>query len=125
MKSAFTMVELVFAIVIIGILASVAIPKLAATRDDAQIVSARTAVAALRSAISTERQKRILGGNFDAILASEAEDLLGYGLPAGWERIGENFIFTGPSNDTCIFTINTNRFVKDDANCTMVGMSDL
>ena len=36
-KKAFTMVELIFVIVIIGILASVAIPKLAITRDDAKI----------------------------------------------------------------------------------------
>ena len=34
-KRAFTMIELVFVIVILGILAAVAIPKLAATRDDA------------------------------------------------------------------------------------------
>jgi prepilin-type N-terminal cleavage/methylation domain-containing protein len=34
-RQAFTMVELVFVIVIIGILATVAVPKLAATRDDA------------------------------------------------------------------------------------------
>ena len=31
------MIELIFVIVIIGILAAVAIPKLAATRDDAKI----------------------------------------------------------------------------------------
>lgn len=37
MKKAFTMIELIFVIVIIGILASIAIPKLAATRDDAAI----------------------------------------------------------------------------------------
>jgi prepilin-type N-terminal cleavage/methylation domain-containing protein len=36
MKKSFTMIELIFVIVILGILASVAIPKLAATRDDAK-----------------------------------------------------------------------------------------
>ncbi len=36
-RSGFTMIELIFVIVILGILASVAIPKLAATRDDAEI----------------------------------------------------------------------------------------
>ena len=37
MKKAFTMIELIFVIVILGILAAVAIPKLAATRHDAMI----------------------------------------------------------------------------------------
>ena len=37
MKKAFTMIELIFIIVIIGLLASVALPKLMATRDDAEV----------------------------------------------------------------------------------------
>ncbi len=36
------MIELIFVIVILGILAAVAVPKLAATRDDAKIVGAVT-----------------------------------------------------------------------------------
>lgn len=37
MKKAFTMIEIIFVIVILGILSAVAIPKLIATRDDAEI----------------------------------------------------------------------------------------
>ena len=49
MKKGFTMIELIFVIVILGILASVAIPRLAGTREDAEISSA---VANLRTLVS-------------------------------------------------------------------------
>ena len=37
MRKAFTMIELIFVIVILSIIAVVAVPRLAATRDDAEI----------------------------------------------------------------------------------------
>lgn len=61
------MIELVFAIVVIGILAAIAIPKFAATRDDAQIAKGRSDIAAIRSAIVSERQTRLLRGQTNYI----------------------------------------------------------
>jgi len=62
MKKSFTMLELIFVIVILGILASVAIPKLFATRDDAVIAKIRTDVANIRSAIANLHTKKLMQG---------------------------------------------------------------
>lgn len=62
-KNAFSMIELVFVIVILGILAAVAVPKFAATRTDAEISRARADIASIRSAIVSERQTRLIRGD--------------------------------------------------------------
>jgi general secretion pathway protein G len=66
-RNAFTMIELVFVIVVLGILAAVAIPKFAATRDDAQISNARATIGAVRSGIVSVRQKYLLRGQYGYI----------------------------------------------------------
>ena len=62
MKKGFTMIELIFVIVILGILASVAIPRLAATREDAEI---STGIANLRTLLSDITTYYVAKGNFN------------------------------------------------------------
>ncbi len=59
-RKAFTMIELIFVIVILGILSSVAISKMAVTRDDAEITKGRTQVAGIRNAITLLRNTNML-----------------------------------------------------------------
>ena len=61
MKKGFTMIELIFVIVILGILASVAIPRLAATRTDAEVA---TTVANLRTLLSDLNSYYVVKGTF-------------------------------------------------------------
>lgn len=123
MKKAFTMLELVFVIAVIGILSAIAIPKFAATRNDAIITKARTTVAAMRSAVATERQKRILRGNFTDITNAEVPGFIQYGLGTGWSGL----TFTAPDATTCTFSVeeagSKNQLVA--TSCTVIGMTDL
>ena len=67
MKKAFTMVELVFVIVILGILTMVALPRLVGSKEDAEITRVKAEIAAIRSAIQTHRGASILaqkGGGY-------------------------------------------------------------
>ena len=96
MKKAFTMIELIFVIVILGILASVAIPKMGSAKNNADISKGKTDVATIRSAILTERQSQLIKGNNsfieklssdnDILFTGDSDNdrtLLSYGIASG------------------------------------------
>jgi len=62
-RLAFTMIELVFVIVILGILASLAVPKFTATRTDAELTKGKADISSIRSAIVSDRQARLITGD--------------------------------------------------------------
>ena len=76
-RKAFTMIELIFVITIIGILSAVAIPKFAVNRDDAVVAKAKNTIASVRSSLAMERQKRILKGDFTPIFRLTDSSTLG------------------------------------------------
>jgi general secretion pathway protein G len=123
MRRGFSMIELIFVIVIIGILAGIAIPKFAATRDDAVIAKGRSDVAAIRAALATERQKRILKGDFTNT-TYDLNTLLDYGLDKRWSNSGNTYKYKMPDGSTVDFTITT----SGKFNCvdpTSQGCADL
>lgn len=77
-RKAFTMIELVFVIVVLGILASIAIPKLNVTRTDAQMTRGMNDVSVIRSSIITTRSENLLKGDatFPPLEKNTGDDML-------------------------------------------------
>ena len=109
MKKAFTMIELIFVIVILGILASVAIPRLAATREDAEI---STGIANLRTLLSDITAFYVVKGNFNG---TKWRDITNVPLKKD----------DGSSIDSTVKAIGTSVYLEvNRKNCLQIGMRD-
>lgn len=109
---AFTMLELVFVIVVLGILAGVAVPKLAATRDDATIAKMRGDIAAIRSGLSLVRGENMMRGvsTWPALEGSDNSTLFDavlqqpiYPMKTGGKN-GWTLVAKGSNNATSTYT---------------------
>ena len=125
------MIELVFVIVVLGILASVAIPRLAATRDDAVLVKGKSQISAIRSGLAMQKAKSLLQGDNTGIYNSSFRltrlDDITSGFNASNSRLF-NFADGNESNvlESPIFskTTSTGGWVKDANNTYTFKMTN-
>ncbi|OCR97008.1 N-terminal methylation protein [Campylobacter fetus subsp. testudinum] len=76
MKKAFTIMEIVFVIIILGILVSIAIPRFSINRKDAQIAKAQVELANIRSTIALKRSESFLVSGESSAVTSNATSIL-------------------------------------------------
>lgn len=130
MKKAFSMIEMIFAIAVIGILSAIAIPKMMANKETAQLVQLKEQVEAIRKGIETYAGNQYLEKGFKEY---PKNTLCAYKNPAfynnmtckgakvfadkvatgihrraansiGWDNFDEDLIFvTNPKNKRAVF----------------------
>jgi len=111
MKSSFTMLELIFVIVVLGILAVVAIPKFMATRQDAKIsqvmADVKDATKVLMS-YYTAKGKEINFSNF-----AVSDNIIKKLISEGWIEIKDYktaYIYSDPKNKIVCFKYITDGY---------------
>ena len=115
MKKAFTMIELILIIVVIGILAAIAIPRISATRDDAVLVKT---MAEIRTAIEEINAYYISQGKLALDTANNKvkfKEMTNAGVVDSSGNLG---FFT--KNEKCISL----KFFATDQSCLGVDISE-
>ena len=115
MKKAFTMIELIFVIVVLGILTMVALPRLASSKEDAELTRVRAEIAAIRSAIQTHLGAHLLkqkgSGYPRGLTATTIEEITnGTKLGSNWEVSEDGKTLTlRIGSDTTTFKYNKDK----------------
>ena len=129
MRAGFTMIELIFVIVIIGILAAIAMNKLSATRDDAKIsqiiANSKTFVNDVKAFYTSQGIHKYESANIGDVTDVPLYDSNCTALPIASTKVENNGTsFHLCANGTPIVKIDTNRThitVSSEDNTTSVG----
>ena len=137
MKRAFTLVELVFIIVVLGILAAVSLPKLSSFLSTADISKAKSTVTAVRSGLQVYKNKHILLGEspYPSTLDSDSDHLFDKVLPhavtpstspGGWSKEDGDYVFHVDGDDKIVFTYDSTKgsFTCDPDQTTSAELCD-
>ena len=115
MKKAFTMIELILIIVVIGVLAAIAIPRISATRDDAVLVKT---MAEIRTAIEEINAYYISQGKLALDTANNKVKFKEMTNAGVVDSSGDLGFFA--KNERCISL----KFFAADQNCLAVDISE-
>jgi len=137
MKRAFTIIELIFVLVVLGILAAVALPKFKEMLAQADISKAKSTVTAIRSGLQVYKNKHILLGEspYPSTLDSDNNHLFDKVLPhavtpstdpGGWSKENGDYVFHVDGEEKIVFTYDSTKgsFTCDSNQTTSAELCD-